>query len=215
MRKYIFLYENFIKETRIIGPVTFQGYDNAIDYMLKWHNEQYRKFSKQPYAYHPARVAKTIEEYTRDNELVLAAFFHDILEDTPENFKNMERQFGKRVARIVQELTSHIPSHRKNIKASFLIKKMLKMSDDALTIKLADRLDNISDIIDENVPEKNKSKMWAETTSIIKNLEKLRNLKGIHMILIDKIKKYLNSYQGIKNESEIKIFNSVEEINED
>lgn len=211
----ILKYNEFVKvnEIREVGPATFDGYDEVIDYMLKHHEGQYRKFNKQPYAFHPARVAKTVEKTVGDRDLVIAAACHDILEDTEVNWKSLAAEFGTRVAKLVQELTSHIPSHRKDQKASFLIKKMIKISDDALTIKLADRLDNVSDIMDAGVPDKNKQKTWTETTTILKNLEKFRSLQKTHVDLINRINKYLDSYQGAKNESII-IYNSLEELYE-
>jgi (p)ppGpp synthase/HD superfamily hydrolase len=213
--KYLYSYDLFVLEKIFLGEITIDGYDDVVNYMMIQHEGQWRKFQKKPYAIHPLRVAKIVQRYTYDKELVIAALCHDILEDTKENWINMSNRFGKRVAILVQELTNHIPSHRKEQKTSFLIKKMIQISDDALTIKLADRLDNVSDILDNSVPDKIKEKNWIETMTIIKNLEKLRTLKSIHINLIDKIKDTLNTYKNVKNESQIIIYNSIEDISDE
>jgi hypothetical protein len=55
------------------------------------------------------------------------------------------RTICKEVADIVLELTSDNNEIKYKSKTLYLIQKLIKMSDDALIVKLSDRLQNISD----------------------------------------------------------------------
>lgn len=187
-------YKTFIIEKRVISGLEFEDYDDVIDFVKQKHKFQTRKFSGEPYVFHPARVAKLTWDYTKDKNLTVSAFSHDLIEDTDINWKDIKTKFGIKVAKIVQELTSNDKIIRKktrllgnkNIaKSLYLLKKMLKMSDEALTIKLIDRLDNTSDF---NVASpKFIQKTKVGTRIIIKNLKKNRKLNKIQKEIIYKI----------------------------
>jgi len=111
-----------------------------------------RKFDGTPYFTHPNRVAQTIKELTSDHQLVMAAFLHDVVEDTPATIALITKNFGKRVSGLIGELSSNpsvLGMYKEQYgslgKARYLTQKMNAMSDQALLIKLADRLDNVSD----------------------------------------------------------------------
>ncbi|MBT3982755.1 MAG: bifunctional (p)ppGpp synthetase/guanosine-3',5'-bis(diphosphate) 3'-pyrophosphohydrolase [Bacteriovoracaceae bacterium] len=111
-----------------------------------------RKFDGTPYFTHPNRVAQTIKELTGDHQLVMVAFLHDVVEDTPATLALITKSFGKRVSQFVAELSSNpsvLAMYKEQFgslgKARYLTQKMNAMSDQALLIKLADRLDNVSD----------------------------------------------------------------------
>jgi (p)ppGpp synthase/HD superfamily hydrolase len=70
---------------------------------------------------------------------------------------------------------------------------MVKMSDDALLIKLADRLHNLSDITTVN--KKFAEKMYNQTTFIIQELRDKRSLNNKHKKLIRLINKQLSEYK--------------------
>jgi (p)ppGpp synthase/HD superfamily hydrolase len=198
MKHFLLSLNQLMYEMRIVGSAKFNDvYDEVIDYMLKHHEGQYRKFSKESYANHPARVAKTVEFYTKDEDLVIATLLHDILEDSEVTWPEMKERFGMKVAKLVQELTSHLPAHKKPKKTDYLIKKLLNITDDALIIKLSDRLDNVSDIMCPSCPEKSKDSVWEATKTIIKNLVQHRKLNMIHKKIILTIKEYLNGYKSI------------------
>lgn len=150
------------------------------------HQGQYRKFDKKPYFVHPARVAKIVRKVTNDPELIAAAYLHDTLEDTVATRKILIKKFGVRIANLVEELTSNPDNMAKfESKAAYLVDKMLKMSNDALLIKLADRLDNTSDF--ETASSEFIAKYRAETNYILSHLVKRKNLSPKHLQLIDRI----------------------------
>lgn len=122
------------------------GIHKAIVFAKNKHKGQVRKFDHQPYVTHPIRVARKVWRYTQDIELTIASYLHDTLEDTNTTYSEIKMIFGQRVADLVAELTSSDAAiARRGDKATYLVDKLNNMSLDALTIKLVDRLDNVSD----------------------------------------------------------------------
>ena len=155
----------------------------AKDFAQYKHAYQYRKFSKEEYFKHPSRVADTVARFTKDEDTIIAAWSHDTLEDTKTSQEELDAVFGDKVLKIVQELTSVKSDIVKIGKAQYLLKKMQKMSSEALLIKLCDRLDNVSDF---NVAsEKFRKKYIKETYYILENLT--RPLKSYHKKIIQEI----------------------------
>lgn len=122
----------------------------AIEFATIHHGKQTRRGSGLPYIIHPIRVARRLEEYICpsceiDIEILQAAVLHDIIEDTKCSYEDIEKEFGKYVADLVRELTNENDVLNAMGKGAYLVKKMNAMFEDALLIKLFDRLDNISD----------------------------------------------------------------------
>ena len=69
------------------------------------------------------------------------------------------------------------------------------MSSDALTIKLADRLQNISDAF--TATERFRNKYFMETSSIIEEIKKHRQFNRIQRILIGDIQSKLDNISSI------------------
>lgn len=72
---------------------------------------------------------------------------------------------------------------------------MLNMSSDALIIKLADRLQNLSDAF--RMPEKFRNKYYNETFKIFNALENGRKLNNIHRQLLADIKYKIGNIRSI------------------
>jgi len=118
----------------------------AFEYATEKHAGQTRSDGSE-YIAHPCRVADTIMDYAPDNFTIFnAALLHDTLEDTDATYDEILELFGKSVADLVLELTSDPLEIKRIGKTEYLIAKMCNMSDDALTVKLADRLDNVQDL---------------------------------------------------------------------
>lgn len=58
-------------------------FTTAIEQVREWHGEQQRKYSFEPYWTHPVTVAELIQPHLPEDEAILAALFHDVVEDTP------------------------------------------------------------------------------------------------------------------------------------
>ena len=74
---------------------------------------------------------------------------------------------------------------------------MSNMSDDALTIKLADRFKNIEDAF--TASESFRNKYYTETKDIITAVENARHLDGIHRLLANDIKAKLDNISSMFN----------------
>jgi len=123
----------------------------AAQFADKAHRGQFRKYEKVPYIVHPMRVAGLVTAHEKATEdVIVAAWIHDVVEDTDHTFEDIFQKFGMRVARIVAELTkaddpefkARPRRERKRMEAD----KLGKASWEARFIKLADRLDNLRDL---------------------------------------------------------------------
>jgi hypothetical protein len=107
-----------------------------------------RKYSNQPYAVHLERVAKTVASVTDSEEMIAAAWLHDVVEDTPATLDDIERNFGSSIASLVRELTdvSKPSDGNRAVRKSIDREYLAQASDRAQTVKLADLIDNCTDI---------------------------------------------------------------------
>ena len=166
----------------------------ARQFMVKKHEGQKRKWEGEniPYSIHPTRVSRLIWKLTKDKVLTTAAVLHDTLEDTDATEEEIAELFGDKVASLVKELTSSKTYTRKYGKKQYLAHKMgFGMTDDALTIKLADRFDNVAKL--NLAPDKFQEKYSEETLHIFKKLNERRELTDIHKKIIRMIVDSINS----------------------
>jgi GTP pyrophosphokinase len=135
------------------------------------HKGQFRRSTGAPYFHHPVTVAIVVAGFKQSKhlaEILCAAILHDTLEDTELTFSDIAKMFTPLVASIVQELTNDKEEIERIGKLAYHKKKLVGMSSYSLTIKLADRLHNVSD----NPTEK----MVTETIELIVHLKKQRKL---------------------------------------
>lgn len=145
------------------------------------HNDtgSVRKVSKQPYWIHPEGVAQIVMEHGGSDTEIKAAFAHDILEDTGDSYEDLVEKFGEKVASIVKEVTNDKDEMTKIGKAQYISEKLVQLSPEALTVKLADMLYNIKD----SPTEKNYDRMRKNVMYLMMN----RELSGIHLQLAEEI----------------------------
>lgn len=175
----------------------------AWEFAKEAHKTQVRKFINQPYFdAHVQKVNGIVKRYTRNIDIICASLLHDVLEDCYEDpdvgYLELKEKFGKRIADLVVEVTSvgdEIDHDYDGSKTNYLIDKMTHMTDDALIIKLADRLQNISDAF--TATERFRNKYYKETVSIIADLEKNRPMNRTHMMIIREIKAKLDNIGNI------------------
>jgi (p)ppGpp synthase/HD superfamily hydrolase len=117
----------------------------AADAAARWHVHQRRKGSAQePYINHLLEVASLVAEAThgKDPALVTAALLHDAIEDQEVPYELITREFGKRVADVVKQVTDD-KTLPKEVRKEKQIKTASKKSIDAKIIKLADKTSNM------------------------------------------------------------------------
>ena len=108
-----------------------------------------RRRSGEPYILHPIAVARIVShEIGLGSTSICAALLHDVVEDTDYTVEDIESQFGKKIAQIVDGLTKisgGIFGDRASAQAENFRKLLLTMNNDirVILIKMADRLHNM------------------------------------------------------------------------
>ena len=127
-------------------PEELQRIRNAFELARLAHANQKRK-TGEPYILHPIAVANiAAEELMLDANPVMAAFLHDVVEDTDYTVEDIENRFGPDVAFLVKVLTKRKADHYKSTKQVDNFRQMLESFQydiRAMLIKLADRLHNM------------------------------------------------------------------------
>lgn len=125
----------------------------AITYACKraseWHKKQIRKDSdKTPYINHPIDVAEflTFTGIT-DRDVIIAAYLHDVVEDTEGTYEDIRTLFGDNVAKIVKECSDDKDLHKIKRKEE-QIKHASHISDSAKLVKAADKYSNIRGLLE-------------------------------------------------------------------
>lgn len=118
----------------------------AFELAREAHKSQKRK-TGEPYILHPIAVANiAAEELMLDANPVIAAFLHDVVEDTDYTVEDIKARFGEDVASLVDVLTKHKKEEYVESKQIDNYRKMLdsiQYDVRALLVKLADRLHNM------------------------------------------------------------------------
>ncbi|MBD3162099.1 MAG: HD domain-containing protein [Candidatus Eisenbacteria bacterium] len=117
--------------------------ERAIRLCLKAHAGQVRKADPGvPYATHPIHVAFLVRDAGGDEETVIAALLHDLLEDTDVTIEDLEDAFGPRVTGIVRELSEDKSLPWEERKAR-MVSRLHSASREAKLIAAADKTHNL------------------------------------------------------------------------
>ena len=141
------------------------------------HRDQRRKDGKTPYIIHPISVAMILAEIggVDDPEILSAALLHDTIEDTDTSAQELDKEFGSRIRIIVEELTDNNQltiSQRKQLQ----IDNAPHLSKDATLIKIADKISNVSDVINTPPPkwdQKRCNEYVDRAEAVINNCQKV------------------------------------------
>lgn len=111
------------------------------------HEGQTRS-SGEPYITHPVAVTCILAEMRLDHETLMAALLHDVIEDTPATYQDVEQLFGQTVAELVEgvsKLDKLKFRDKKEAQAENFRKMIMAMVQDirVILIKLADRTHNM------------------------------------------------------------------------
>lgn len=75
----------------------------AAEFAARVHEGTLRKGSRIPYISHPMEVAMIVALMTDDQDLIAAAYLHDVIEDAGVTYGELEREFGPRIAQLVKK----------------------------------------------------------------------------------------------------------------
>ena len=173
-----------IKEILITQKHTLEDIElveTAYKFAKKLHDGQFR-VSGEPYIIHPVEVAKILVGLEVDTHTIIAAFLHDVLEDTDTKPETIEQLFGSDVLTLVQGVTKlgklQFKSKEERQAENFR-RLFIAMANDirVIFLKLADRLHNMRTL---NFMEPAKQKKISQETLDI--FAPLANRLGIYKI---------------------------------
>ena len=150
----------------------------ALAFSAEKHRTQKRKdIDKSPYINHPIALANILaKRWVIDENVLCAAILHDTIEDTETTADELRKNFGEKITSIVLEVSDD-KSLDKEVRKQLQIDHAASLSKEAKLVKLADKIANITDII--NTPPVDWSKArkqeyfaWAKAV--------VDNLRGAH-----------------------------------
>lgn len=122
----------------------------ALEFAAKAHAGQYRKGSRVPYLIHPLRVCELLVEAGCSETAAVAGILHDTVEDTAVTLEDLRREFGPRIAELVEGASE--PDKKdtwENRKAHTLQYLSGATDEELICLSLADKLDNLRSFRDD------------------------------------------------------------------
>lgn len=129
--------------------------DEALKMSAMLHQGQTRKdFEQTPYSMHPVAVMVIVANYCDDEDVLVAALLHDVLEDVMLPYQEKENmiteRFGKKVLDIVRGVTEDKdPMEKKDEKVGWKERKqkylnnLLSSSEESVLVSAADKIHNL------------------------------------------------------------------------
>ncbi|HXD22049.1 MAG TPA: RelA/SpoT family protein, partial [Gemmatimonadaceae bacterium] len=147
-----------------------------------------------PFVTHCVEVAKILAELQLDSVTVASGLIHDVVEDTAVTVEEVEREFGREIAQIVDGLTKigHLPlTSTQERQVDNYRKLLLSVAKDArvILIKLADRLHNMRTL--EFMPPEKRLRIAQETRDLYAPLAHRFGLAAMKAELEDLAFKFL------------------------
>ncbi len=111
---------------------------------------QKRKYSGVPYYTHPIAVCDIMRD-AKDvtDEMCMAAYLHDVVEDTGVSLATIQKNFGDEVARLVAGMTKNFypEGTKRAVKFKAEVQRLKATCPKVKTIKIADSIHNMVDFI--------------------------------------------------------------------
>lgn len=150
---------------------------SALAITLKIHEGQKRKGdNKTPYAVHPISVALLLMHYLCSEDAVIAGLLHDALEDTDFSPKQIKNNFGAKVLKLVQEVSDKRPNDPWGTRKNAYLKHLKKASKDACLIACADKINNLTSMMEAY--RKQGNSLWKRFNA--SKEEKLSFYEGVY-----------------------------------
>jgi len=191
--------EHALIRARLLIPNKDQtSIQKAIDFATERHKTQ--TLNNRPYIAHPLLVYEIVKEIKpNDEELQIAALLHDVVEDTAPTLvgkamllAKIETEFGKKVGELVAELTDNAVERKQIGKVAYDSQSCLRMSADALTVRLADRLSHTYNIFGMSFEDTFNNAMV--TRQVVDNLVTDRDLDEIQKQLVDRFNEAFDKF---------------------
>lgn len=130
-------------------------YSKALSFAAEKHSEQTRK-NGTPYILHPVKVSMILARQGYDARYQIVALFHDLLEDTDATEEDLRIFCDDEMITAIKLVTKHKGQPESEYIDNILNNTMAK------AVKNADRIDNLSDLVNSN-SESFKEKYMKET----------------------------------------------------
>lgn len=112
--------------------------EKAREYAIRHHGEQ--MFGEQPYYYHLDMVYAIVVKFGLGEEYEIAAYLHDLLEDTPITKEELALEFGEEIADMVFCVSGFGANRQEKQKD---IHTKLQTNIKSINLKMCDRLANL------------------------------------------------------------------------
>ncbi len=208
MSEYNDGFEAFFEEIKKYPQYNIEKIKDAYELANHAHAGQKRR-SGEPYIMHPVAVAEILFRLGMDNECIIGALLHDVVEDTDYTLSYIGSRFGTDVELLVDGVTKlgQIPlSTREEVQAENIRKMFMAMNKDVrvIIIKLADRLHNMRTL--QHMPEYKQREKSLETLEIYAPIAHRLGIRAIKEELEDAAVKYLDpiAYREIENSLSMK-----------
>jgi len=142
--------------------------EKAYVFAKEAHGAQ-KRYTGEPYITHPIAVAFILAQMRMDQQTLMAALLHDVIEDTPVKAPEMIEHFGQEVTSLVEGVTKLKQIHFENYaqaQAENFRKMVMAMTGDirVILVKLADRLHNMRTLY--GLPIEKRRRVSLETLEI-------------------------------------------------
>jgi (p)ppGpp synthase/HD superfamily hydrolase len=131
----------------------------ALSIAAHQHDGQYRKNGNYiPFIIHPVEVAFLVSAHTQNEDILVSALLHDVIEDTTGySLSQMEADFGATVSDYVSLLTESSESHSLSWddRHGLQSKRLETAPDEVILTALADKYANLS-----SGPTLDPSQLW-------------------------------------------------------
>ena len=136
----------------------------AFEFAYRYHAGTIRKGSQVPYIVHPMDVAAILMKNNASEEIIIAGLLHDVIEEENVELEEIKRQFGTKVAQLVNFATEPAELRKGDRKKSWKTRKQHTLdlletaTQEEKLLSCADKLSNIRDTINDH--KELGSKLW-------------------------------------------------------
>jgi len=121
--------------------------EKALMYAVLAHSGQVRKGKpSEPAIVHPLAVAEILRQYGADDNVIAAAYLHDVPEDTNRTLEDIRKTFGEDIEHLVDVASELDKTKTWEQRKSEKIEKMRAKSLREKLIVIADKISNIEDL---------------------------------------------------------------------
>ena len=122
--------------------------DKAIIFAVKAHANTERRGKGFPYIVHPMEAVEIVATMTTDQELLAAAALHDVVEDTDVTVDEIRKEFGDRIAKLVDAESDKFEAGKTEEESwherkQAAIDRLAAATHDAKIVALGDKLSNM------------------------------------------------------------------------